>query len=895
MNNDLSFYTADYIANAMSLRKPQEKSLKILEDIISKVNLDKQVNIQEKAKVINAYYPTLTDFEREFMSLTFALATGVGKTRLMGAFITYLYCQKGIKNFFIVAPGTTIFEKLKADLGDPSSSKYVFRGVGCFQNPPSVISDDDYRHKQLRLFASDINLFIFNIDKFNSDNTKMRQLNEYLGASFFEELSQLDDLVVLMDESHHYRAKAGATALNELKPLLGLELTATPLVNMGSKQTKFKNVVYEYPLSEAIKDGYTRTPYALTRLNIDVKSLGEIETDRMMLNDALLFHEKIKNELKSYASLYNERIVKPFMLIVCKDTEHAERIRRFICSEEFAQGMYANKTIMVHSKQKGAESDENLKLLLGVESNENPIEIVIHVNILKEGWDVNNLYTIVPLRTATSQILREQMVGRGLRLPFGKRTGIKEVDMVALAAHDNFEDLLAKAQSANSIFNAGNVIEASTLGKTHSSPIQIAIPVDTRKSTEDFYKITRIIPTAETEESIKVIEQIITDAVIDNHNNKAKEKIIKVDYLNNVEQIKESVLLTIRDYAAVNNLYTKCVLPLELWVHQQVESCYVKTQEKFIPIPMIKVSYSGLREYKFLDFDLDLSRFNQTPVSNQIRIQNLQNPNDAETLNEHQYIELGEINPIPFLAEKIVSYPNIDYELTKELLLKLLMQVTTYFEEKFGNEAMKNILLMFRQQICDEIKKQMLEHRIIEDGLIQEEVCGLKKQNLSSVASWSSRIGLFDEYEGDIRGVLFDNIQKGVFPSCKFDSRPELILARVLEMENAVLNWLRPAPTEFNIIYGENKNYEPDFVVETKDAIFLVEVKGEDKLTNADVLEKKKRAYSYCELVSDWANVNNQKEWKHLFIPSKEISLTTSFVGNLASRFLVTKETLEEL
>lgn len=50
------------------------------------------------------------------------------------------------------------------------------------------------------------------------------------------------------------------------------------------------------------------------------------------------------------------------------------------------------------------------------------MEIVIHVNMLKEGWDVNNLYTIVPLRTAASKILREQMVGRGLRLPYGERT-----------------------------------------------------------------------------------------------------------------------------------------------------------------------------------------------------------------------------------------------------------------------------------------------------------------------------------------------------------------------------------------------------------------------------------------------------------------------------------------
>lgn len=62
---------------------------------------------------------------------------------------------------------------------------------------------------------------------------------------------------------------------------------------------------------------------------------------------------------------------------------------------------------------------------------------MIHVNMLKEGWDVNNLYTIVPLRTAASKILREQMVGRGLRLPYGERTGDRDVDAVMLTAMIN--------------------------------------------------------------------------------------------------------------------------------------------------------------------------------------------------------------------------------------------------------------------------------------------------------------------------------------------------------------------------------------------------------------------------------------------------------------------------
>lgn len=93
-------------------------------------------------------------------------------------------------------------------------------------------------------------------------------------------------------------------------------------------------------------------------------------------------------------------------------------------------------------------------MLLDVGNPENPIEIVIHVNMLNEGWNVNNLYTIVPLRTAASKILREQMVGRGLRLPYDKRIGDRNFDAVKLTANDKFNDILSEAQSGNSIFKA---------------------------------------------------------------------------------------------------------------------------------------------------------------------------------------------------------------------------------------------------------------------------------------------------------------------------------------------------------------------------------------------------------------------------------------------------------
>lgn len=884
--NKLSFYTTEYISKAMSLRKPQERSLFILDDIFNQVRPEKNGDLKSKIEAINSLYPTLTDFEREFMSLTFALATGVGKTRLMGAFITYLYCNHGIRNFFIVAPGMTVYEKLKTDLGDPSSEKYVFNGLGCFTNPPYIITDDDYRNKNLSFIKSDINLFIFNIDKFNNENTKMHQLNEYLGASFYEELSKLDDLVLLMDESHHYRAKAGSNALNELKPLLGLELTATPLTKDGNKQVPFKNVVYEYSLSAAIQDGYTRTPYALTRTNIDVKSIGEIETDKMMLRDGLLFHEKIKNELIEYASEYNERIVKPFMLVVCKDTDHAESIKNFIQSDEFGEGKYKNKTIMVHSKQSGAESEGNLKLLLDVEKYDNPVEIVIHVNMLKEGWDVNNLYTIVPLRTAASQILREQMVGRGLRLPFGKRTGLEKIDMVALSAHDNFNDLLEKAKKADSIFKAGNVIKAETLEKTKSEQLTVFAPSE--EKTDDFFEKTGIEKTEQKEKEIKKINKIITETLQKNYNDIISKKDTSASIETRVEEVKKEVLEKVKkDETIESDIYTNYMTPFDAYLREQVLATKAEIKNKFIPIPRIKVTYEGVKEYKFLDFDIDLSKFNYVPVSNEILIQNLQEASDSKILKNNQYIEFGDINPIQYLAKEVVRDPRIDYSKSSEILLKILVQLTEHLKAKYKEDGLKNIVIMFRRKIALEIANQMVENRYLEQGDIIEEVYSVKESNHAYCPSYSVKQNLFEDYEGAIQKILFDGAQKSVFSSAKFDSKPELLFARILERESDVIRWLKPAPTEFELTYNEGKLYEPDFVVETSDVVYLVEVKGEDKLEDADVISKKERAVSYCNLISEWAKENDKKEWKHVFIPSQEIQMDISFTDNLAKRFIV--------
>ena len=96
--------------------------------------------------------------------------------------------------------------------------------------------------------------------------------------------------------------------------------------------------------------------------------------------------------------------------------------------------------------------------VLKVEQADEPTEIVIHVNMLKEGWDVTNLYTIIPLRAANARILIEQSIERGLRLPYGKRTGVNTVDRLNIIAHDKFQEIVDEAQKPDSAIRLQQVI-----------------------------------------------------------------------------------------------------------------------------------------------------------------------------------------------------------------------------------------------------------------------------------------------------------------------------------------------------------------------------------------------------------------------------------------------------
>lgn len=440
------------IGYAMSLREPQKEALQYLDAISS--NCDYKRNTLDEVEAIATAncedkHTIKVDDNFKFPSFCFDMATGIGKTRLMGAAIYYLYKTKGYKHFFILAPGNTIYDKLRKE-ANPIHPKYIFKGLEAEMGRPKVYDGENYVRYPARFVqgeieiekTSEIQLFIFNIGKiFNSktDTTfKFHKYQETLGSSFADVLAKFDDLVICMDEAHRYYAPASMKAISYLKPILGLEFTATP--------KSHSNVIYSYDLAKGAGK-YLKIPVVMGRTNTGGYSAEDIE--EMKIRDGLTLHENRKKVVYQYCLDNNLDYVKPIVLIACKDTEHAKKIRAMIDSDSFNNGRYRGKVIEIHSNMKGEETEENIRKLLSIESAQNPVEIVLHVYKLKEGWDVNNLFTIIPLNAAKSDILALQTIGRGLRLPFGIITGNEAIDTLDIVAHDHYREIVEDIKNSD--------------------------------------------------------------------------------------------------------------------------------------------------------------------------------------------------------------------------------------------------------------------------------------------------------------------------------------------------------------------------------------------------------------------------------------------------------------
>ena len=887
----MSIRTQNYINGRLSLRAPQAESLAKLKQALDAAPemAQKDRDVATVLNTLKAEFSTLEDFEREFPSLCFALATGVGKTRLMGAFIAYLHLAHGINNFFVLAPNLTIYNKLIADF-TPNTPKYVFKGISEFAvNPPKLISGDNYEQQNLTMgmnnLFGEITVNVFNISKINSEvrggkEPKIKRMREVLGDSYFNYLANLPDLVLLMDESHRYRAQAGMRAINELNPLFGLELTATPFVESTKAPIPFKNVIVDYPLARAMDDGFVKMPAVVTQRNFDAKNYTPEEIEKIKLEDGVRVHENTKVELITYARENNVAVVKPFMLVIARDTTHAAQLLSLLESDNFYNGRYQGKVIQVDSSKSGKDEEEMIERLLAVESVDEPTEIVIHVNMLKEGWDVTNLYTIVPLRAANARTLIEQSIGRGLRLPYGKRTGVEVVDRLNIIAHDRFQEIIDEANKGDSVLKLKQVILDAPSADDKKVSVQVYSGVETKLGLAETSSENTKQGISETNSSVDYQPVFKTET-----EKRIARKVMEAaaKYASRPSEAPTSqALLTVEIREKIVQEVQTALQPAqgELLVDElDIAEIVAKTTETMvnqtIDIPRITVVPSGEVSTGFHPFKLDLSSLNLQPSEREITIHNL-HTNEQSSLSA----ELGmkEKRPEDYIVFSLMDFDDIDYFTQADLLYDLAGQMVAHLRAYLSEEEVLSVLDKERRLIAREIHAQMMTHfwekAASYEARVSQGFSTLKPCNYT--VSADEPIHSVRQTPKDvsrIKQMLFGSFSKCLYPLQKFDSDTERRFAVILERD--AQKWFKPAQGQFQIYWKsglDSKEYIPDFVVETKDSIWLVETKAGKDLKDPEVLAKADAAFEWCKHATDYALQHNGKHWRYVLIPHDEVA-----------------------
>ena len=877
----------NHINGRLSLRPPQAESLARLRQALTAAPemLKKKRDDAAVLAKLKAVFPDLCDFEREFPSLCFALATGVGKTRLMGAFIAYLHLAHGISNFFVLAPNLTIYNKLIADF-TPNTPKYVFKGISEFSlNRPIVITGDTYENEGAALtdslpqgFLHDIRINVFNISKINSEvrggkEPRIKRMREVLGDSYFNHLANLPDLVLLMDESHRYRAQAGMRAINELNPLFGLELTATPFNESHKEPVAFQNVVMNYPLAQAMHDGFVKMPAAVTQRDFNARNYTPAEIEKIKLEDGVRLHENTKAELQTYAHTNGVAVIKPFMLVIARDTTHAAQLLALLESGDFYGGRYKGKVIQVDSSKSGKEEEEMISRLLAVESVDEPTEIVIHVNMLKEGWDVTNLYTIVPLRAANARTLIEQSIGRGLRVPYGKRTGVEAVDLLSIVAHDRFQEIIDEANRGDSVLQLKQIFLDAPGTNEDKASVQVTSNAETLLTGKDGAMTGDSLPVA------RAVMEAIGQYEYRPQEVPTSQALLKPEIQ---AQITANVQQSLQ--AAQGELLPADPPDIAALVAQATQILVDNT----IDIPRITVQPGGEVSSGFHPFTLDTSGLHLQPGEREILIQNL-HTNAQSSLSAG--LGIKEKRPEDYIVHALMDFDDIDYFSQSELLYDLAGQMVAHLHSYLSADEALDVLDKNRRLIAKHIHAQMMAHfwekATAYEVKVSRGFSALKPCHYTVNAG--EPVHPVRETPKDvnrIRQMLFGNFQKCLYPRQKFDSDTERRFAVILERDAE--KWFKPAKGQFQIYYQlgtENREYIPDFVVETADAVWLAEIKARADMETPEVRAKSAAAVEWCKHAAAYTRTHGGKPWRYLLIAHDEVNEAKKLAD--FSRFVV--------
>jgi len=466
-------------------------------------------------------------FTEEWLRFVIKIATGGGKTKVMSLVIAWAYFHKLYetnsrlaKNFLLITPNVIVFERIKND----------FEGNKIFFQDP-VLPDNGYMGQnwqddfQVTLHLQDDlknvshtgNIFLTNIHRvFESDVSEYRPEDEDSSGYFLGDkpvtktnegtvdlgmvVRDIDELIVINDEAHHiHEENAWLKSIrdidNKLKQKgtglsLQIDLTATPKNNKGNI---FPHVISDYPLVEAIHQRVVKQPVVP-----DEASRGKLKESQ-----SVIFTEKWRDHIslgvEEWRKTYNQLLPtnkKSILFIMTDDTKNCDDVATYL---ELNYPDLKGAVLTIHTNKSGeisesvsGKNNEELEVLRKqsneIDSWESPYKAIVSVMMLKEGWDVKNVTTIVGLRpyASDSKILPEQTLGRGLRRMYFGRDDIDEyVSVIGTPAFMDFVE---------SIKGEGVLLEKRLMG-TGSKPISpMVIEIDRENDKKDIEKLDIEIP-----------------------------------------------------------------------------------------------------------------------------------------------------------------------------------------------------------------------------------------------------------------------------------------------------------------------------------------------------------------------------------------------------------------
>jgi type III restriction enzyme len=285
---------------------------------------------------------------------------------------------------------------------------------------------------------------------------------------------------------------------------------------------------------------------------------------------------------------------------------------------------------------------------------------------------------------------------------------------------------------------------------------------------------------------------------------------------------------------------------------------------------------SNNTQNKIESFILDCSKINFKPVTNDLIVQKLRTgEQDTVTFSK---TSITQTSFEALLVSALTLYDDISYEDAAELLYDLCTQAVKHLRSMLQDEGdIKNVIEYYQTNIAEIIHSQIIKKQ--KETNIEYEVKITQGWTLLKPLSFTMRKDAecmdfrqtnFDKQK--IGKIIFTGFEKCLYPNVKFDSDTERRISVIIERDS--LRWFRPALQQFQIHYtldGVVYQYNPDFVAETKDCIYMIETKASNELSSPLVLAKKEAAQKWCELATVYNNKLSGKPWKYLLIAHDEV------------------------